>query len=146
MNNLHDWFMLFGGLFFVIIPIPMMIVTWLYVNKTPRKQRLIELGYGTDNAWYRGKWIGFVDANYVISLMVSGAFVASHLYFLIKRRRKQGKKTEAQFDLFPNLNKDENYLKLRKEFPFFYYWESLKYLFIAFGMTVLGIDKGWFSF
>jgi hypothetical protein len=137
--------MLFGG----FIPILMMIVTWLYVNKTPRKQRLIELGYGTDNKWYRGKKIDFVDANYVISLMVAGAFVASHLYFLIKRRREQGKKTEAQFDLFPNLHRDENYLKLRQEFPFFYYWVLTMAVFVLFGMTVLGIgmgiDKGWFG-
>ena len=53
MNGLHDWLMAVGGIFFIVIPIPMSIITWLYVNKTPRKQRLIELGYGTNNDWYR---------------------------------------------------------------------------------------------
>ena len=58
--------MICGGL----IPLLMMVVTWLYVNKTPRKQRLIELGYGTNNDWYRGKKIDFVDANYIVALVL----------------------------------------------------------------------------
>ena len=128
---------------FMIIPIPMMIVTWLYVNKTPRKQRLIELGYGTDNEWYRGKKIDFVDANYVISLM-SGAAIG-----MIFRKNILHMKLKKLL-LVPNLHNTENYLKLRNEFPFFYYWELFKYLFIAFGMTFLfiddGISKGWFDF
>ena len=63
------WTGLIGGICFMLIPPPMMVVTWLYVNKTPRKQRLIELGYGTNNDWYRGKRIDFVDANYIVSLV-----------------------------------------------------------------------------
>ena len=144
------WAGLIGGVCFMLIPLPMMVVTWLYVNKTPRKQRLIELGYGTNNDWYRGKKIDFVDANYLLPMIVFGAFVAGNLYFVIQRRKKQGKKTEAQFDLIPNLHNDENYLKVKREFPFFYYWILTMFVLVAFGMTVLsidmGIDKGWFHF
>ena len=151
-TNMHQYPILFWlALFcFMLIPPPMMAVTWLYVNKTPRKQRLIELGYGTNNDWYRGKRIGFVDANYVLSMIVVGAFVGSKLHFLIVRRKKQGKKTEGQFDLTPNLHQDENYLKVKREFPFFYYWILTMFVLVMFGATSLfigmGIDKGWFNF
>ena len=131
---------------FMIIPIPMMIVTWLYVNKTPRKQRLIELGYGTNNDWYRGKRIDFVDANWVLPMMVSVAFVWKKLSFLLKRH----KKPLQPFDLTPNLHKDIYYLKLPIEFPFFYYWVLTCFSFMIFGMLILTIDtainKGWFNF
>lgn len=126
-----------------IIPIPMFIVTWLYVNKTPRKQRLIELGYGTNNDWYRGKRIDFVDANYVISLMAGVSYG-------MRFRKNKLKKPTVMFSLAPNLHLNENYNKLINEFGFFVKWESVKYILIIFGMTVLfigmGIDKGWFNF
>ena len=129
-----------------IIPIPMFIATWLYVNKTHRKQRLIELGYGTNNEWYRGKRIDFVEANWILPMMVVGSFVLRHLTYFIKRN----KKPLQPFDLTPNLHNNENYLKLPKEFPFFYYWVLWTYFIMTFGMTVLfigmGIDKGWFNF
>ena len=139
------WAGLIGGVCFMLIPLPMMVVTWLYVNKTPRKQRLIELGYGTNNDWYRGKKIDFVDANWVLPMIVVGSFVLSHLTFFIKRH----KKPLQPFDLTPNLHKDENYLKLPLEFPFYYYWVLSMLFMMLFGMTVLficmGIDKGWFN-
>ena len=131
--------MICGGL----IPLLMMVVTWLYVNKTPRKQRLIELGYGTNNDWYRGKKIDIVDANYIISL---SAVVSYGMRF----RKNILKKPVVLFSLAPNLHLHNNYDKLIDEFGFFVRWETVKYLLIAFGMTVLyigmGIDKGWFHF
>ena len=137
------WAGLIGGVCFMLIPLPMMVVTWLYVNKTPRKQRLIELGYGTNNDWYRGKKIDIVDANYIISL---SAVVSYGMRF----RKNTLKKPVVLFSLAPNLHLHNNYDKLIDEFGFFVRWETVKYLLIAFGMTVLyigmGIDKGWFHF
>ena len=128
---------------FMLIPLPMMVVTWLYVNKTPRKQRLIELGYGTNNDWYRGKKIDIVDANYIISL---SAVVSYGMRF----RKNTLKKPVVLFSLAPNLHLHNNYDKLIDEFSFFVRWETVKYLLIAFGATTLfigmGIDKGWFHF
>ena len=121
----------------------MMVVTWLYVNKTPRKQRLIELGYGTNNDWYRGKKIDFVDANYIVALVPAAAF---GMIF----RKKIFKMKLKKLLLVPNLHNDENYLKVKREFPFFYYWILTMFVLVVSGMTVLsigmGIDKGWFHF
>ena len=137
------WLDFMAFISFLVIPVPMMIVTWLYVNKTPRKQRLIELGYGTDNAWYRGKWIGFVDANYLFAMLPTVA------YAMRFRKDFLGKKI-PEMTLTPNLEFNDNYNKLLNEFKFFVRWVITMVLFIAFGMTVLGIgmgiDKGWFSF
>ena len=143
MNEPYDWLMLIGGVCFMLIPLPMMVVTWLYVNKTPHKQRLIELGYGTNNDWYRGKKIDIVDANYIISL---SAVVSYGMRF----RKNTLKKPVVLFSLAPNLHLHNNYDKLIDEFGFFVRWETVKYLLIAFGATTLfigmGIDKGWFHF
>ena len=137
------WLDFIAFLCFMVIPPPMFIVTWLYVNKTPHKQRLIELGYGTNNDWYRGKRIDFVDANYVISLMAGVSYG-------MRFRKNKLKKPTVMFSLAPNLHLNENYNKLINEFGFFVKWESVKYILIIFGMTVLfigmGIDKGWFNF
>ena len=70
-----------------IIPIPMFIATWLYVNKTSRKQRLIELGYGTNNDWHRGKRIDFVDANYIVSLVTVVSYGMSFRKNKLKKKR-----------------------------------------------------------
>ena len=143
MNEPYDWLMLIGGVCFMLIPLPMMVVTWLYVNKTPRKQRLIELGYGTNNDWYRGKKIDFVDANYIVALVPAAAF---GMIF----RKKIFKMKLKKLLLVPNLHNDENYLKVKREFPFFYYWILTMFVLVVSGMTVLsigmGIDKGWFHF
>ena len=131
--------MICGGL----IPLLMMVVTWLYVNKTPRKRRLIELGYGTNNDWYRGKKIDFVDANYIVALVPAAAFGMIFRKKILKMKLKK-------LLLVPNLHNDENYLKVRHEFPFFYYWILTMFVLVVSGMTVLsigmGIDKGWFHF
>ena len=143
MNEPYDWLMLIGGVCFMLIPLLMMVVTWLYVNKTSRKQRLIELGYGIKNDWYRGKKIDIVDANYIISL---SAVVSYGMRF----RKNTLKKPVVLFSLAPNLHLHNNYDKLIDEFSFFVRWETVKYLLIAFGATTLfigmGIDKGWFHF
>ena len=131
--------MICGGL----IPLLMMVVTWLYVNKTPRKRRLIELGYGTNNDWYRGKKIDFVDANYIVALVPAAAFGMIFRKKILKMKLKK-------LLLVPNLHNDENYLKVRHEFPFFYYWILTMFVIVTFGATTLfigmGIDKGWFHF
>ena len=123
----------------------MFIVTWIYVNKTPRKQRLIELGYGTNNDWHRGKRIDFVEANWILPMMVIGAFVLRHLTYFIKRN----KKPLQPFDLTPNLHNNTNYLKLPKEFPFFYYWVLTTFSSIAIGILCAtfagGIKNGWLN-
>ena len=126
---------------FMLIPLPMMIVTWLYVNKTPRRKRLIELGYGINNDWYRGKRIDFVDANYIVSLMT---VVSYGMRFRKDKLRKQ----VVLFSLAPNLHLHNHYDKLLNEFRFFAKWELIKYLLIIFGAVLLfigiGIDKDWF--
>ena len=128
---------------FMIIPIPMMIVTWLYVNKTPRKKRLIELGFGTNNAWYRGKWIGFLDASFLFGGM---AFIA---YAMILRKDILGKKI-PDMDFFPNLAFNNHYNKLLIEFRWFSRWTLMEFFITLFGAIVLfidsGIAKGWFNF
>ena len=88
MNHLYDWLILIGGICFLFAPWPMMIVTWQYINKTPRRQRLIELGYGVNNDWYRGKKVDFIDANYIFSMLAVGALIWSKLHFLVIKRKK----------------------------------------------------------
>ena len=145
MNNIYDTLMFIGLICLLLIPPPMFIVTWIYVNKTPRKQRLIELGYGTNNDWHRGKRIDFVEANWILPMMVIGAFVLRHLTYFIKRN----KKPLQPFDLTPNLHNNTNYLKLPKEFPFFYYWVLTTFSSIAIGILCAtfagGIKNGWLN-
>ena len=144
-TNMHQYPILFwlALVCFMLIPPPMMVVTWLYVNKTSRKQRLIELGYGTNNDWHRGKRIDFVDANYIVSLVTVVSYGMSF-------RKNKLKKNVVLFSLAPNLHLHDNYDKLLDEFKFFSRWELTKYLFLFFGATSLfigmGIDKGWFNF
>ena len=136
------WAGLIGGICFMLIPLPMMVVTWLYVNKTPRRKRLIELGFGTNNAWYRGGRIGFLDASFLFGGM---AFIA---YAMILRKDILGKKI-PDMDFFPNLAFNNHYNKLLIEFKWFSRWTLMEFFITLFGAITLfigmGIDKGWFG-
>ena len=138
-KDMSFWLVIIGMFCAGVIPLLMFIGTWLYVNKTPRKQRLIELGYGTNNDWYRGKWIDFVDANYIISLMPGVAYA-------MRFRKGILGKDIPDMTLTNKQEYDNNYNKLIYELKFFIRWELIKYFLIFFGITILligiSLNKG----
>jgi hypothetical protein len=117
-----------------------MFITKAYLNKSKRRQRLIELIWGVDNEYFRGKKFDFVMANYVIAGCIFTAW-----------RMKKGYVTKTQKAIgsygYPMLHTNQNYNKLLIEFSFFAYWETLKIMFTLIfflsGGFVYGVDNGW---
>ncbi len=138
MNNFLIWS---AVICFMIAPWPMLIVAYLYVNNPKHKIRLVELGYGLNNDWAKGKRIDFVDSAMLFGSMSLSAYIfkLGHLF---------GKTNPAQSFVHPNLHRDQNYLKLLREFSFFSFWSISTFFVVVYGMTccfiAMGIEKGWF--
>lgn len=118
--------LLFTGAGGILLGLLMMFVTTYYLNHSKRRARLIELVWGTENEYYRGKKMDWVMCNYVFS---GSTFTAW--------RMKIGLTTKKQKQVgsygYPMLHKNQNYLKLLTEFPFFVKWEASKIVFILLG-------------
>jgi hypothetical protein len=140
-DSLMDWLVFLGGICFMVVPLSMLIVAYFYVNHTKRKVRLVELGYGLNNKWARGKRIDIVDSSMLFAQMPPLAKV-------LKLMRKFRGDKQPEQDLFPYLNRDQNYLKIWQEFRFYCIWTTSCALICLFGAICLfvgvGIDKGWF--
>ncbi len=78
-----------GGIASLIFTPLMMLGTQIYLNRTVHRQRLIELVWGKDNNWYRGKKFDFVMANFVFS---GSTFAAWRIKvgLLTKAQKKSG--------------------------------------------------------
>ena len=124
----------------LIVGIAMMFGTKHYLNSSARRKRFIELIWGVDNEWYRGKKFDIVMAN---------MFVATAP--LIAWRMKIGWVSKRQMELgayaYPALHRNFNYIKLLDEFKFFVRWEALKATLILVGVLsmiiVYGFIEGW---
>ena len=64
----------FAGGIPLMLGVLMMFVTKSYLNNSKKKFRLIELIWGLDNEWHKGKKFDFVMAKYVISSSVFTAW------------------------------------------------------------------------
>ena len=118
----------------------MMFGTKYYLNNSKRRKRFIELIWGINNEWYRGKKFDIVMAN---------IFVANAP--LIAWRMKIGWITKKQMEsgayIYPALHRNLNYLLLLEEFKFFVRWEAIKAMLLLVGilsMTIIyGLAEGW---
>ena len=124
----------------LLLGILMAFITKSYLNRSKRRQRYIELIWGTENQWHSGEKFDFFMANYVIS---SSPFTAWWMKsgFFTKKLKSKGSY------LFPMLHREYNYLKLLDEFPFFVRWEFTKAILLLISVTLMvviaGDDKGW---
>jgi hypothetical protein len=118
----------------------MMFGTKSYLNRSKRRQRLIELTLGIDNEYYRGKKFDFVMANYVMSTAIPGAW-------RMKNVGMSNKLSDKGSIMFPALHLNGNYTKLLTEFIVFARWETIKIIFfitaLFSGSWYYGIAEGW---
>jgi hypothetical protein len=102
--------------------------------------RLVELAFGLNNKWARGGWIDFFDYLFIFGLMGVAIFRMKLVARLGKALVQQG--------LFPNLHRDQNFLKAWQEFQFFFRWgfcvQLITFVSFSFIGMLYGIDKGWF--
>lgn len=125
------------GLF---VGICMSILTKIYLNRFQGRKRYIELIWGVENDWYKGKNFDFIMAN----VFVSGATFTAW-------RMKVGLQTKKQSEVgayaYPELHKNYNYKKLLEEFSTFVLWEFLRNVLLLtafFAMFVsFGMGKEW---
>lgn len=119
----------------LILGLMMCIGTKVYLNRSKRRQRYIELIWGTDNEWYRGKKFDIFMAN---------LFVANAP--LIAWRMKIGWVSKRQMELgayaYPALHRNLNYIKLLEEFKFFVRWEVVKTALLLVGLLSMGVGYG----
>jgi hypothetical protein len=128
--------LVFSIFFITVVSLPlgvmMMFVTTIYINRSKKRRRLIELGFGRNNEWYRGKKMDFFMANFVYSGITFTAW-----------RMKVGLVSKKQKELgayaFPELHKHNNYNKLLQEFPFFVKWEMTKMAIIFLGLICMAL-------
>lgn len=124
----------------LLIGVLMMIGTTVYLNRSPKRFRLFELGYSNRSDWYASGKVDFFTANYVISHTVVAA---------VRMRRGWGSERARRYGspLAPFLHIDGNYNKLIHEFPGFVRWELIKISVIAASIVLtvigMGIDKDW---
>ena len=123
----------------LLIGVLMMIGTTLYLNHSPNRFRLFELGYSNRSEWFASGKVDFFTANYVISQTVVAA-VRMRSGWGAERARRHGS------PLAPHLHIDGNYQKLIHEFPGFVKWELFKLSLLAASLVLMmigmGIDKG----
>ena len=124
----------------LLLGILMMFITKSYLNRFKRRKRYIELIWGVDNEWYNGKNFDFFMANYLVASSTFTAWWMSNGLLTGKLMRKGSY-------IFPTLHKDNNYIKLLQEFPFFVKWEFVKVIIIilSFAITAAGMTRedGW---
>lgn len=117
-----------------------MFVTKYYLNNSKKRFRLIELIWGFDNEWHKGKRFDFVMANYVIPSCVFTAWLMN------SGVASKELMTRGSFG-FPMLHRGSNYEKLLNELRFFVRWELAKatliFIGFLFGTIVVGINKNW---
>ena len=54
------------GMSGILLGVLMMFATRAYLNRSSRRNRIIELIWGTNNEWHNGKPFDFVVANFII--------------------------------------------------------------------------------
>lgn len=130
----------FGGGIPLLLGVLMMFVTKYYLNNSKKRFRLIELIWGFDNEWHKGKRFDFVMANHVIPSCVFTAWLMN------SGVASKELMTRGSFE-FPMLHRDSNYEKLLNELRFFVRWELAKatliFIGFLFGTIVVGMDKNW---
>lgn len=133
------WLAMIAGIG-LLIGVLMMIGTTIYLNRSPKRFRLFELGYSTRCEWYASGRVDFFTANYVIS----------HAAFAAVRMRGGWGSARARSHgspLAPFLHIDGNYRKLLDECPEFVKWELIKIAVIVASLALavigMGIDKNW---
>lgn len=124
----------------LLLGIVMSFFTKIYLNRFRGRQRFIELIWGVENNWYKGKKFDFVTAN----IFVGGATFTAW-------RMKVGLQTKKQAATgafaYPELHRNYNYKKLLEEFSLFVWWEFVRNFLLlsgVFGMLVLfGMSEEW---
>lgn len=124
----------------IAIGLLMMIGTAAFLNRSPKRFRIFELGYSKDSAWYKNGKVDFFTANYVINhVVIAGLRLRSRS--ATEHLRRNGS------PLAPFIHLNENYNKLFNEFPIFVKWELAKVAIIIpsllFGLIGVGLNKGW---
>lgn len=126
--------------FGLLIGIIMSIITKMYLNRLKTRRRFIELIWGVDNDWHKGKSFDFIMAN----VFAAGATFTAWRMQVGLQTKKQG---EIGAYAYPELHRNNNYKKLLQEFPFLVRWEFTRNsLFLAstLGMLVsFGINNNW---
>jgi hypothetical protein len=117
------------------LAIIMMFATQVYINRSSRRERLLELGYGNPNPWSNGKKVDFFTANYMISHMVFAAWMMRKGW-VHKRTMKNGAIMVSHIHL------NKNYEKLFDEFPFFVKLEFTKMALLLIGLSAMFIGYG----
>lgn len=128
------------GMSGILLGVLMMFATRAYLNRSSRRNRIIELIWGTNNEWHNGKPFDFVVANFIIP---SSTFTAWRMKNGLTTQRQRSAGSSA----FPALHQNKNYTALLNEFSAFAAWEAAKaiILFASFSALILGmgLDKGW---
>jgi hypothetical protein len=131
--------MLISGLC-MLCAILMMIATAIYLNRSPDRFRIFELGYTKESEWYKTGKVDFFTANHVIAFMALAAL----------RMRSGWGSTKARTHgtpLAPALHLNKNYEKFLAEFPKFVIWEILSFsiglAFIIIGLVAYGMSENW---
>lgn len=128
------------GMSGMVLGLLMMLATRTYLNRSSRRNRIIELIWGTHNEWHKGKPFDFVVANVIIP---SSTFAAWRMKHGLTTPRQKAAGSFA----FPALHQNKNYMALLNEFSAFAAWEAAKaiILFASFAFLILGmgLDKEW---
>ena len=124
----------------LLLGILMMFITKSYLNRLKRRKRYIELIWGTNNEWYNGEKFDFFMANYLVASSTFTAWWMRNGLLTAKLMRKGSY-------IFPMLHKDDNYIKLLHEFPFFVRWEFTKVIIIILSFAIIAVgmarEDGW---
>ncbi len=133
-------FLAIVGMSGILLGLLMMVGTTIYLNRSPRRFRLFELGYSRNSEWYKSGKVDFFTANYIMSHMLVAAL-----------RMRGGAGAErvrsAGSPLAPCIHLDRNYDKFLNEFPGFVRCELIKFFVIVISIalvaTGMGLEKGW---
>lgn len=127
-------------LVFLFVGIGMTFGTKLYLNRSKRRDRYIELVFGTDNDWYKGRRFDFLMAHLLGAPAILTAW-RMRVGFVTEKQKSMGAYA------YPMLHRNFNYLKLLNEFRLFALWEALKIVFLIAGvlgmLVVYGFSDGW---
>ncbi len=128
------------GMSGIFLALFMMVGTTIYLNRSPRRFRLFELGYSRESEWYKSGKVDFFTANYIMSHMLVAAL-------RMRGGRSSKRARSVGTPLAPYIHLDRNYDKFLDEFSGFVKCELIKFFVIVVSMAMvaagMGIDKGW---
>jgi hypothetical protein len=124
----------------LLLSILMMTATTVYLNKSPDRFRIFELGYSKESKWFKTGKVDFFTANYVMAAMPIAAIK-------LKRRNSKGLSLKQGIPLAPYLHISNNYEKLPQECPFFFKWAIAQFCALILTIALLfvgyGMDANW---